>query len=196
MQRRSMMAAVLLSAVTACGGATPSASTPPSSVLSSESPAAVASSAADPIVGEWMALHDCDTIYALLTDAGLDEFVAEQIYGNELVPGVPPDTSELQDPGQPCAGAVDREHSHFFTADGAFGSRDFNGDQVDDGEYSLVDADTIVINGQEFQYRVDGDQLELTPEPVDISTCETKECRFMAAWVLLVGMPGTPWTRR
>lgn len=196
MRRRSVVPVILLSAVTACGGAVPVASNPPSSVRPLESPGAVASTAADPIVGEWVALHNCDTIVALLGEAGLDEFIGEQIYGNELIPGVPADQSELLDPSAPCADAVEREHSHFFTRDGTFGSRDFNGDQVDDGGYSVVDEHTIVINDARFQYRIDDDQLELAPEPVDISACHTKECRFIAAWVLMVALPGTPWTRR
>ena len=47
--------------------------------------------------------------------------VPEVLAGDGWVPGV-------VDPGQiddrhPCRGAVARRHSHFFTADGQFGSR-------------------------------------------------------------------------
>lgn len=156
--------------------------------------AAPSTSAAPAIVGEWVGVHDCERMTTLLHDAGLDEFVAESVYGNGLVPGV---TSEagLKDPTQPCLGAVQRAHSHFFTDAGAFGSRDFNGQQVDDGHYEIQGEDVVVINDSRFRFHIDGEELTLEPEPVDISGCTTKECRFEAAWVLMVAMPGTTWTR-
>ncbi len=131
----------------------------------------------------------------ILTDAGLEEFLGDAVYGNGLIPGVDPNTSTLKDPSNPCDGAVERQHSHFFTSDGAFGSKDFNGETVDGGTYSLEGGDAIVINSMRFRYSVDGDTLTLEPEPVDISACPDKECRFYAAWVLMVAMPGTTWTR-
>ena len=130
----------------------------------------------------------------MLTEAGLDEFTLEQVYGNGLVPGVTT-KAELKDPTNLCNGAVERKHSHFFTADGAFGSKDFEGQQVDDGTYVLEGDDTVVINGMRFHYRIDGDSLTLDPEPVDTSGCTTKECKFGAAWVLMVALPGSTWTR-
>lgn len=167
---------------------------PPSPSASSASALASATpSAAPAIVGKWVGTHDCERIVTLLTDAGLDEFLADAVYGNGLAPGDP--NAEVSDPTTVCEGAVERQHSHFFTADGEFGSRDFHGERVDDGTYRLEDPDVIVINRQRFKYEIDGDQLSLEPEPVDISTCTTKECRFIATWVLMVAMPGTTWTR-
>ena len=131
----------------------------------------------------------------MLTDAGLQEFLADAVYGNELVPGVDPGTATLIDQSKPCEGSVERQHSHFFTADGAFGSKDFNGETVDGGTYSLEGGDAIVINSMRFRYQVDGDTLTLEPDPVDISACRDRECRFYAAWVLMVAMTGTTWTR-
>jgi hypothetical protein len=191
-------------ALAGCGGggastAGPSAATSslaPSSVApSSASPAEASPSAANAIVGEWVGVHDCERIVAILGDAGLDEFLADAVYGNELIPGVDPGTAALEDPTKPCDGAVERQHSHFFTAAGAFGSRDFNGETVDGGTYTLEGHDGLVINGKRFKYEIDGDELSLEPEPVDISACTTKECRFGATWVLMVAMPGTTWTR-
>ncbi len=129
----------------------------------------------------------------MLTAAGLDEFLADAVYGNGLAPGDP--NSVVADPTTVCEGAVERQHSHFFTADGAFGSKDFHGERVDDGTYTLEGEDGLVINGGRFKYEINGDELSLEPEPVDISTCTTKECRFQAAWVLMVALPGTTWTR-
>jgi hypothetical protein len=42
----------------------------------------------------------------------------------------------------PRAPTVARTHSHSFTAGGRFGSRDWNGNQVDDGTYEIVDDHT------------------------------------------------------
>ena len=176
--------AALLFLLSACGGAAPGAS--------SSSPSPAASDGAPSIVGEWVGFHDCERIVAMLTEAGLDEFILEGVY--ELVPGATsPD--DIDDPADPCRGAVRREHSHFFTADGAFGSRDDNGQQVDEGTYTIVGDDVVVINGETFHYRIDGDSISFQPDPVDISDCTTRMCRFMATWVLAVAMPGTTWTR-
>jgi hypothetical protein len=203
--RRLMLLGSLVTAVAAAGCAagpsippTPTASATPASAsatpASASAATASASAATAAIVGEWIGVHDCARIVAMMREAGLDEFALEQVYGNGLVPGVTTEAG-LKDPAQPCDGAVERQHSHFFTADGAFGSKDFNGQQVDDGRYTLEGDDVVVINGFRFQYQVDGDSLKLEPEPVDTSTCTTKMCRFGAAWVLMVALPGTTWTR-
>ena len=42
---------------------------------------------------------------------------------------------------------------HFFTADGQFGSKDFHGQQVDDGPYRLEGDDIVVIGDQRSCYR-------------------------------------------
>jgi hypothetical protein len=174
----------------------PTASPSPSSIA--RSPASTASpSASEPtpaIVGEWLAQHDCAKIKSMLEGAGLQEFVGESIFGNGLVPGVASE-ADAKDPSHPCLGAVARDHSHFFTTNGQFGSLDYERNQVDDGSYELVGDDTVVINGTEFSYKIKGDALTLTPPTVDISGCTTKDCRFGAAWVLMVSLPGTPWTR-
>lgn len=69
----------------------------------------------------------------ILTEAGFNQqVVLENIAGNGFLPGVSsPD--QIADPKHPCQGAVPQMHSHFFTADGKFGSKDQQGDQVDDG---------------------------------------------------------------
>ena len=127
----------------------------------------------------------------ILTGAGLLEFLADPL--EQLVPGDP--NAAAADPTTACDGAVQRQHSHFFTADGEFGSKGFDGQRVDDGTYSLEGDDGLVINGQRFTYHIEGDALSLEPEPVDISGCTTKECRFTATWVLMVAMPGMTWKR-
>jgi hypothetical protein len=81
-------------------------------------------------------------------------------------------------------------HSHFFTADGQFGSRDADGNQVDDGRYTLVGDDQVVIGGVTFQYSITGDQLALRPT---IPSCRP-EC-FEAQWSVSVAYPGYTWQR-
>ena len=162
--------------------------------LQAPSTTAPSASAASDLVGEWVGTHDCDQIVAMLNEAGLQEFTLEQVWGNGLVPGVDTE-AEIEDPDHPCVGAVPREHSHFFTEDGGFGSRDFDGSQVDDGAYEIVEPGVVEINGSRFGYVVEGDTLTLEPLPVDVSGCTTKECRFPAAWVLMVALPGSTWMR-
>ena len=147
------------------------------------------------IVGEWVVQQDCAKIVALLEGAGLAEFVLESTVGNGLVPGIT-DPADVADPENPCDGAVLREHSHFFTAGGLFGSRDYDRQQVDDGRYHLVGNDILVINDRTFHYQIADDSMTLAPDPVDISACTTKMCRFEAAWVLMVALPGSTFTRR
>jgi hypothetical protein len=196
--RRSIYSALtaVSIAVAACSGST--ASAPVASPKTAPSPSAEASASAAPsqasIVGEWVGVHDCERIVAMLRGAKLEEFLPDAIYGNGLVAG-DPQASALADPQHPCEGAVQRKHSHFFTASGEFGSRDFNGQRVDDGTYTLEGEDGVVINGSRFKYEIKGDELSLEPEPVDISGCTTRECRFPATWVLMVAMPGMPWKR-
>jgi hypothetical protein len=197
--RGLIVAVVLALGAGACTtGSTPTGSAadvatalPPTSALPSEaSPQATPAA----IVGEWVGLHECQRIVSMLKDAGLDDFIAEQVNGNGLIPGVDAESDTL-DPSSPCAEAVPRKHSHFFTADGRFGSKDNDGSPVDDGRYTLEGEDVVIINGTPFQYAIDGDELTLDPPDIDISDCTTNECRFLAVWVRMVAMPGTTWTR-
>ena len=165
------------------------------SASTAASAASAASAAIPAIVGEWVGTHDCARIVKMLTDAGQQASLADAIYGNGLVPGVEPNTKTVDDPAHVCDHAVQRAHSHFFTPDGRFGSKDFNGQQVDDGSYRLEGDDIVVINDQPFHYSITGDELTLLPPKVDISGCTTQECRFAATWVLMVAMPGTTWKR-
>ena len=186
MTRRLVVASLVL-AIAACQ---PSASTP--SARSDSPPSTAASADAQSLVGEWVGVHDCERIVTLLRDAGHDEFIAEQVF--ELVPGLG-SPEDLEGRADICEGAEQHEHSHFFTADGMFGSRDHRGQQVDEGTYELVGDDVVVINRETFHYRIDGDSLYLTPDPVDTSDCTSRMCRFEPVWVLTVAMPGMPWER-
>jgi len=204
MRVRAVAIAVLAVIAAGCSGSTASApassetsvapstpSTRPSGApISTGSPGAGSTAA---IVGEWVGVHDCDDIVSMLKAAKLDEFVIESVVGNGLIPGV--DTpGQLKDPAHPCVGAVPQRHSHFFTRGGQFGSKDFHASQVDDGTWK-IEGDKLVIGDQPFGFKIVGDELTLTPPKVDISKCADKECRFKAAWVLMVAMPGQTWKR-
>ena len=107
------------------------ASTTPSSQAETTSAAAV-----NPLVGTWSRVTTCSQLAAALDKAGLEDAVLDSISGNGFVPGVT-QSGQFADPVHPCAGALPRRHSHFFTAGGRFGSLDWNGNAVDDGTYRI-----------------------------------------------------------
>jgi hypothetical protein len=87
---------------------------------------------------------------------------------------------------------VPLKHSHFFTAEDRFGSRDDLGDQVDDDSYRLAGHDTVVIGGVRFRYRIAGNEvLRLFPE---LPACARRGC-FEAQWAVAVSYNGLPWHR-
>ena len=62
--------------------------------------------------------------------------------------------------GNPCADAEGPlEHDHFFTAAGAFGSHDQNGDEVDSGDFEIVDDDTVGFPSHAAEFGYDGDLI-------------------------------------
>ncbi|HEX7196763.1 MAG TPA: hypothetical protein VF364_08015 [Candidatus Limnocylindria bacterium] len=140
------------------------------------------------IVGVWEGEHECEGIADALAEAGFEETVViENIVGNGLLPGVEsPD--EVTDVTQPCRDATTLEHSHEFTADGEFFSYDQDGEEVDFGNYELVDEDTLVIGAPDrpdvtFDFTIEGDHLTLEPQLP--AGCLEFECQ----WAVMVAMP-------
>lgn len=193
--RPGHLALVGLLALTACQ-ANP-ASAPPSSTEAKASE--VASTSASPsapvsdLVGEWARETRCEEIVGALEAEGLDAFVLD--VAASFIP-----SGQVADPEDPCEESVPLRHSHFFTADGRFGSRDGRGNQVDDGTYQLIDQRTILIprefeeRGEKldvtFHFTIEGDTILF--EPV-IPDCRP-EC-FAATWSVTVAYPDHPWTR-
>ena len=172
----------------ACGSNEDNASVAPSTASTSASPSSTAAPAST-LVGEWQRLQMCSELESVMNKAGLHDALLESVAGDGWIPGVT-EVSQIKDPAHPCVGAVDRKHSHFFTADGVFGSRDANGQQVDDGTYELV-GDAFVINGVTFHYVItDHDTLSINPE---IPKC-APSC-FEAGWSMAVAYPGYTWHR-
>lgn len=185
----SIAAALLLSG---CGSA---AHTSPSSNSATKSAGAPSSQRASTpavpeLVGEWQRLQKCSELQDAMTRAGLHDALLHAIAEDDWIPGVTKE-SEIRDPAHPCVGAVDREHSHVFTADGQFRSLDATGMQVDDGQYRLVGTETLIIGDTTFHYRISGhDTLSLTPV---IPHC-APSC-FAAGWSVSVAYAGYTWHR-
>ena len=100
---------------------TPDVPSEPTAQLSS-SPSAEVS----PLVGEWKRVTKCQELVRLLEANGIGSMAPQAIEGNGWVGGT---LEQLAKKENPCEGAVPREHSHFFTEFGTFGSLDWRGEQ-------------------------------------------------------------------
>jgi hypothetical protein len=197
---RGLVTGLLLAALTvACGSASPATTTP-----AIPSPTPVASPAATPsapaeanaIVGSWHRPQTCQEMLAAFERARLAESNREFLQGNFFGGAAGPTT------GDPCAGAAGPfEHSHFFTASGGFGSHDEKNAQVDDGDYVVVDPDTLSFpsHAREFgyaghvlvDYTISGDAVTfdvVLPDPCG------DQCVKAHAWALSAFASG-PWVR-
>jgi hypothetical protein len=162
-------------------------------------PAGAATDAAarsTPLVGRWQRVTTCQELVNALAKAGLRKTAPAMVAGNGFVPGTP---KQLAAKADICKGAVPRRHSHFFTGPAAqFGSVDYNGQQVDDGSYRLINARTIRISDGTFHFRVKGRELRL--EPVISAAARRKALAYplqfsTAGWQVAVAFPGHAWKR-
>jgi hypothetical protein len=147
------------------------------------------------IVGRWQRVTTCQELVSALTKAGLRKTAPAMVAGNGFVPGTP---KQLAAKADLCKGAVARRHSHFFTAAGQFGSVDYKGQQVDDGNYRLLDARTVRISDGKFHFRIAGRELRL--EPVISAAARRKALAHplqfsTAGWQVSVAFPGHAWKR-
>lgn len=150
------------------------------------------------IVGTWQRVIHCQDLVRALTEAGLGDFApgtAEEEFVHVTPEGV-------ADAAHPCRGALPKRHSHFFTADGKFGSLDENGNQVDEGIYEVVAPGTLVMPYEfeegppilvTFHFRIHGNTIIFNP--VIPSDCSTGRCREAAAWSVTVALAGKTWRR-
>jgi hypothetical protein len=187
--------------ITACGGSGPTVSPATSTVpvSSAPTPSAFAASPAAAIVGNWARVQSCQDQLAAFQAAGLAETHATWITENWLAAGASPSAS-----GDLCAGAKPPvEHLHFFTADGQFGSRDENGQQVDDGDYAIVDADTLAFPSHAHEFGYVGDLLvdfavrdDQITFAVDMPpNCESA-CGDAYAWAISAFFGPEVWSRK
>ena len=186
---RAIASAAFAAAVLAVGGCgssdepSGSATSTPSSRASEPTPS--------PLVGEWRRVNSCEAFLRAFADAGLEDLAAEWLVGGGYF-----QRRRDIDEGRPCHGATEVEHSHFFTADGRFGSYDQHGDEVDHGDYTSLDDTTLTFptHAKEFsgditvRYRVQEDTLDV--EVVAPDPC-TGGCRPATAWAISAFYPGT-----
>ncbi len=83
------------------------------------------------------------------------------------------------------------EHDHFFTAAGAFGSHDENGEEVDGGDYLVVDEDTVSFPSHAAEFGYDGDLAvgyaingDVATFDVDLPESCADKCADAYAWAL------------
>jgi len=134
---------------------------------------------------------------AAFAAAGIAQSRMDWIVGNWLPEGVEVDATDI------CRSARPAEvHSHFFTANGRFGSRDSGGQQVDDGDYLLVDADTLSFPSHATEFGYDSDILvdyavtgEAATFDVRIPPNCTDACLDAYAWALSAFYGADPWSR-
>jgi hypothetical protein len=158
--------------------------------------AALEATASTKIVGRWERVTTCQELVSALTKAGLRKTAPAMVAGNGFVPGTP---KQLAAKADICKGAVPRRHSHFFTGAAAqFGSVHYNGQQVDDGSYRLLDARTVRISDGKFHFRITGRELRL--EPVITAAARRKALAqplqySTAGWQVAMAFPGHAWKR-
>jgi hypothetical protein len=196
LRRYGLIGALILA--TGCAGpaATSSAGASASSLTESAAP----SESASPLVGQWSRIQDCEGMLAAFTEAGIAKSHAVWIVGNWV--GDPKDVEV--DPDDLCADARPAEaHSHFFTADGTFGSYDADGEQVDDGDYMIVDSDTVSFPSHSTEFGYTGDILvdfSVTGESATFevqlpSDCTDDRCLEAHAWAISAFYGPHPWSR-
>jgi hypothetical protein len=172
----------------------PAAVTSPSVAESLES---TASPMPAGVVGVWTRTQDCAGQLAAFDDAGLVDSHIGWVIGNWFPEGWEPNLAD------PCEGARPaEEHSHFFTAAGEFGSYDANGEQVDDGDYVLVDDNTLGFPSHAAEFGYDGDLLVEFTVNGDTATFAvqmpddcTAACADAYAWALSAFYEADAWGR-
>lgn len=152
--------------------------------------------AAPELIGSWHRAQSCEEMLAAFDEAGLAESHRGWLQGNFY--GGKPGPKE----GDLCAGAEGPlEHDHFFTAAGAFGSHDQNGEEVDGGDFEVVDDDTVSFPSHAAEFGYDGDIVVDYAVNGDVVTFEVAlpapcvdTCADAYAWALSAFATG-PWER-
>ncbi len=188
---------LLLAGCTAATETTEDAATisPPVSVTEGSSPSASASLITSEIIGYWHRAQTCAELVPAFEAAGLAQSHTGWLQGNFYGGGEGPTTGDL------CAGADGPlEHSHWFTETGEFGSHDQAGEQVDNGDYTLFDVDTLSFPSHSAEFGFGGNILVdftvdagvATFEVIIPETCDPA-CQDAHAWALSAFASG-PWT--
>jgi hypothetical protein len=197
------MAPLVIVLAVGCGSSQPSASTTASeSVAAPTASPSIATAPAPELVGRWQRTTRCPQLVGNLEQAGLGALAPYAWLGQTSSSGQSSFKAGSPTPTQahPCTGAIDRVHSHFFDADGNFGSLDWKGGQVDDGPYTIVDEHTMKIGDTTFHYQISdgGNTLALSPvltkTMIDEALSKPKEFSE-AGWAVSVAYRGYTWQR-
>ena len=148
------------------------------------------------LIGSWHRAQTCAEMLAAFQEAGLAESHVGWLQGN-FFGGEPGPTS-----GDPCAGAEGRlEHDHFFTEAGGFGSHDQNGEEVDHGDFEVVDDQTVSFPSHATEFGYDGDLIvgytvdgDVVVFDVVVPESCVDRCADSYAWALSAFASG-PWER-
>jgi hypothetical protein len=199
-QRRAATAGLLAAVavpVTLLGGcaASTAASPSPSPIpINAPSPSASPTLIGSEIVGYWHRAQTCTELLPPFEAAELDVSHRGWLQGNFYAGTEGPATGDV------CAGAQGPlEHSHSFTETGEFASHDHNRQQVDNGDYTLADADTLSFPSHSAEFGYAGDirvdfavDAGIATFRVNIPGSCDDTCRNAHAWALSAFASG-PW---
>ena len=198
-------ALALLAATAVTAGCASNSSTRPPPATSHSPASSPTGKAAVGLVGEWKRVITCQELVSDLGKAGLGPLAPYAWLGQTSSTGLTSFAAGSPTPTQarPCAGALDRDHSHFFSQSGQFGSLDWLGGQVDNGPYRIINNNTVYIGspptGATFHYRiVHGDTLTLSPvlTKAMVRQALAHPQKFSAAlWAVSVAYAGHTWKR-
>ncbi len=199
-----LLGAILLCAACAAPTSTGDARTAGASAAgptttAASAPAPESSALPSDLVGSWTRLQSCKQQLAAFEAAGLAvSHGRDWVRDNWVDSGAAGGTKDL------CAGARPREaHTHEFTADGQFGSLDANGNRVDDGDYVIVDGDTVAFPSHASDFGYDGDltvDYSVKGDAATFAVTLPKDCagpcRDAYAWALAAFFDGREWSRQ
>ena len=195
MRHRAAVVLLLLSLVAAvgCGDDSNSEGDPRPT---EETDASLTDAATTELIGSWHRAQTCAEMLAAFQQAGLAGSHREWLQGN-FFGGAPGPTE-----GDVCEGALGPlEHDHFFTAAGGFGSHDENGEEVDGGDFEVVDDDTVSFPSHAVEFGYDGDLVVDYAVSGDVATFAVvlpescvDTCADAYAWALSAFASG-PWER-
>lgn len=198
-----LLGAILLCAACASPTATGAARTPAASAgVPATAPPSGSTEASElppsELVGSWTRVQTCKQQLAAFEAAGLARSHGSQwVRDNWAGSGKPGGSKDL------CAGARPPEaHTHEFSPDGQFGSIDADGNQVDDGDYEVVDGDTVAFPSHASDFGYEGDLTvdyrvkdDMATFTVTLPADCTGACRDAYAWALSAFFDGRAWTR-
>jgi hypothetical protein len=152
------------------------------------------------LVGTWTRTQSCEEQLADFRAKGLADAEGFQWVSSNWAPGAPSPTGSDY-----CAGATGpTTHSHFFTFEGGFGSRDQNGQQVDDGDYEVAAPGVVRFpsHAREFgysgtievQFVVAGNEARFDVA-VPTNCIRDPHCTDAYGWALSAFFAGPPWMR-